>query len=322
MNTSTATPEIVAFARGVRAALADLPAEEVDDLTEGLEADLAESLADDLRRTLPDPEVYAAELRNAAGLPTRSASARAGSLAGATRAWNDLRDDVAATVRRNPALADAVGFLITLRPVWWVARAVLAAWLVAMFFGPGAFGISGIMWPVLLVFVTISVQWGRGRWMFRGVGEIVTVGNIAAVVILPVLASAGWWGSSTTYIDDGPSVPQGLALDGAPVQNIYAYDAAGNPLTGVQLFDPDGRPLETTRDVEFTQLEPQPTMLETGASAYNVYPLTVLRMVYDEYGELVPDPNPGPGTVVADRNGPFVKVPAVQTPETVAKNNE
>ena len=43
MTTSTVTPEIVEFAQGVRAALADLPAEEVDDLTEGLEADLAEA---------------------------------------------------------------------------------------------------------------------------------------------------------------------------------------------------------------------------------------------------------------------------------------
>ena len=71
-------PEIVTFAEGVRAALADLPAEEVDDLTEGLEADLAESLAEDLRRTLPDPVAYAAELRLAAGLPGRAAPARRG----------------------------------------------------------------------------------------------------------------------------------------------------------------------------------------------------------------------------------------------------
>ena len=50
MSTSTVTPEIRRFADGVRAALADLPADEVEDVTEGLEADLAESLAEDLRR--------------------------------------------------------------------------------------------------------------------------------------------------------------------------------------------------------------------------------------------------------------------------------
>ena len=78
MTTSTVTPEIVEFAQGVRAALADLPAEEVDDLTEGLEADLAEAYAEDLQRELPDPAAYATELRAAAGLPMRTKGAKSG----------------------------------------------------------------------------------------------------------------------------------------------------------------------------------------------------------------------------------------------------
>ena len=82
MTTSTVTPEIVEFAQGVRAALADLPAEEVDDLTEGLEADLAEAYAEDLQRELPDPAAYATELRAAAGLPLRAKAAKTGVLAG------------------------------------------------------------------------------------------------------------------------------------------------------------------------------------------------------------------------------------------------
>jgi len=47
MTTMTATdPAIEEFATAVRAALGDLPADEVDDLTDGLEADLTERAAD------------------------------------------------------------------------------------------------------------------------------------------------------------------------------------------------------------------------------------------------------------------------------------
>ena len=42
MNATTALPaQITAFAAAVRAALGDLPADEVEELTDGLEADLA-----------------------------------------------------------------------------------------------------------------------------------------------------------------------------------------------------------------------------------------------------------------------------------------
>ena len=44
------TSEITEFARRVRDQLADLPAEDIDDLTDGLEADMAEAFADSPRR--------------------------------------------------------------------------------------------------------------------------------------------------------------------------------------------------------------------------------------------------------------------------------
>ena len=63
--TTTVPTEIASFAASVRAELADLPAEEVEELTEGLEADLAEAFREDLARELGDPSAYAAELRTA-----------------------------------------------------------------------------------------------------------------------------------------------------------------------------------------------------------------------------------------------------------------
>lgn len=324
MTTSTVTPEIVDFAQGVRAALADLPAEEVDDLTEGLEADLAESLAEDLRRTLPDPVAYAAELRAAAGLPARAPTVKRGLLSGVVGGWRDTRKDIASTIRRNPALAPVLDFLDAVRPLWWALRAWLATWIVAAFFGhEDGYWFGSGWWLVLVAFVVISVQWGRGEWHFTGLRGLIVVGNVIAVVALPAVLNAPYVRQETLTPAELSSIaPQGLSMDGLPLENIYVYDADGKPLDNVQLFDVDGKPLEPNRDTGQTSILQRPATLETGVEAYNVYPLDVVKAVYDDNGELVPDPNPDPDKAAAYKNGPFLKVPAVDLPEKVAKSNE
>ena len=70
MTTSTQTsPDIAAFAAAVRDALADLPRGEVDELTDGLEADLTDRSLEPDAPDLGDALAYADELRLAAGLP-------------------------------------------------------------------------------------------------------------------------------------------------------------------------------------------------------------------------------------------------------------
>lgn len=331
MNTSTVTPEIAIFAEGVRVALADLPAEEVDDLTEGLEADLAESLAEDLRRTLPDPVAYAAELRLAAGLPGRVAPVRRGP----RLVWEDVRQSLSSVIQRNPGLRSLVDFVDVLRPLWWITRAWLAVWLLAAFFGmERGYGVEGAWWIVLLGLAVVSIQWGRGRWSFPGLTGLVVVGNVvAAVALLPVLDAAHSWGLSDDYeagFTDGVGAAgtgdvggggEGLFFGGRPLENVYVYDSAGNKLSGVQLFDVDGKPLVPYRNAQETQIQQAPATLETGAEAYNVYPLQITRLIWDDTGDLVPDPSPDPDKAAAYANGPFIKVPAVQAPETVAKPN-
>ena len=39
-------------------------------------------------------------------------------------------------------------------------------------------------------------------------------------------------------------VPSGLSTNGETVQNLYAYDAAGNRLEDVRLFDQNGQPVQ------------------------------------------------------------------------------
>lgn len=66
-TTLTAAERIHGFAEAVRAQLADLPADEVDDLVEGLVGDLSDQAADHGGQIdLGDPAAFAQELRDAA----------------------------------------------------------------------------------------------------------------------------------------------------------------------------------------------------------------------------------------------------------------
>ncbi len=288
MNTSTITPEIAAFAEAVRKALDDLPAEEREELTDGLEADLAEAFAEDLKRELPDPVEYATELRDAAGLPKGEPTKR-GTGATLAVALRRMRSDLADTVRRNPALESVADFFITIRPLWWVVRAWVAAWLVAGFFGLDAGYLPGsaLTWVVLLTFVVVSVQWGRGRWGAGRLVPIIVLGNVAAaLLLLPVAAIAANWSTQVnySYVDGGPGDLTGVYLDGEPVTNIFPYSADGKPLTDVQLFTDTGQPLRATVDGADGCLDPGcntygvwiPRALVGGDSVRNVYPMDMV----------------------------------------------
>lgn len=332
MTTSTVTPEIVSFAHGVRAALADLPADEVDELTDGLEADLAEAYAEDLQRELPDPAAYAAELRLAAGLPVRT-KAKQGLFSGLGAGLSDTRRDLGIAIRRNPMLSGIADFLGTLRPAWWVLRAWLATWLVAAFFGSEqGFWFSGTGWLlVLAAFIVVSVQLGLGRWQGRGIATFVLIGNVVAILALPIVRAAadnggnGYDGS----FDEGYSAGvdsalndnkvEGLALNGKPLENIYAYGADGLPLSNVQLFDQSGHPINLFGNIADDGVPCAPNSnecselvqlgkLETGQTAQNIFPLGTIAAQWDDAkGATVPTP----GAKVKYGPAPFVKVPAV-----------
>ncbi len=316
MTTSTIAPQITAFATAVRTALADLTDEERDDLTEGLEADLAEAYAEDLTNTLPDPVEYATELRLAAGLPVREEK-RESLLAALDQGWKRTREDLVNVIRRNPALAAAWGFLDSLRPMWWVMRAWVASWGLSAFFGSeaGFLPTSGLWWVVLAVAVTISVQWGRGRWGFRGLPVIVMIGNvIAAALVLPAVAIANDWQRNVeyAYYDNGPGDLTGVYLNGEQITNIFPYDREGKLLQDVRLFDQDGKPLATAVQGADGCIDPDcnevglwvPSVNENGVTAFNGYPM---RMAAE-------------GEKPQDRKPPFETVPPLVG--KVAKDNQ
>lgn len=257
MNTADASLDerIRSFAASVRAHLDDLPAEDAEDITTGLVADLVEKAADNGGAIdLDDPAAYAEELRLAAGLPSRSAAARSIPLGVRFSTW---RSSTAASIRRSAFGAGTLDLLITLRPVWWVLRgAAIYAVLLAMTgrtWG-GFWPEMPLGWLALAGITLVSVQWGRGRWLPENrLRHVRTAVSVVAVIALPF--AFVWMATPhVEYYDEGYYPQDGLMLDGAEVGNIFAYDAEGNLLPEVQLFTEDGTPLDligANRDEEF-----------------------------------------------------------------------
>lgn len=287
------------FAAAVRTHLADLPAAELDELLDGLQADLAERLAEG--GELGDPQQYAEEMRQAAGLPERNEeevvakpglreSLRQRRITLAQR----LRDFWAAT----PARRALIEFFVSLRPLWWVVRGAVVAWLVLWVFGhPLVSGvpISGLGTLVCAAAVVVSVQWGRGRWasstwltFLRRAASAVAV--VALVPCGAVLANAL---GSPSYVEAEPYHPYGLTQNGEPIGNVFAFDCAGQPLDGVQLFDQNGHPITTLAgdgasepplgwdDERQHNIRYERNQLAGYAGTWNVFPLQEARGMWD-----------------------------------------
>jgi uncharacterized membrane protein len=287
------------FLAGVRAALADLPGSEVEEILEDVRShlgDLAAELGDGLDdRALADrlgtPAGYAAELRAAAGYPPPPAPApitAPGGPPGRVQARLAVAGLVVTTlliplglafgvevalllgllgvvasvpalvsggprmsaVAELPAVRSLAGhrprpggpgarFLADLQVAWWVVRALLAALVLSL-------GIAGTWSAALpLALVTVSGSIWIGRWSQRDrrvVWLVVPLNALALLVALVVVARLGPepepQGSSSTY-------SSGLSQDGDEVRDIRPVDANGVPLTGIYLFDQDGRPIDT-----------------------------------------------------------------------------
>ncbi|MBQ9916171.1 MAG: hypothetical protein IJO71_03105 [Microbacterium sp.] len=302
MITTPVRDDIHAFAAAVRAHLDDLPADEVDDLLDGLEADLSDQASeagDDF--TLPDATTYAEELRAAAGFPERDDTARTKRAPILQVVREHLRETMVA-LRENPFGAWTLDLLASLRPVGWIVRGIgwyLLTFLALSLVFPGIVyrGIWTALlildgnlaaWIFLLAAVFLSIQWGRGRWLpARWLRVLRTASTVAVVLTLPILigvfSSALW---DLVHRDTGavPSYTPGLSVDGQRVRNIFAFDADGNPIPAVQLFDQDGNPLTTVgRDIGPTPYDsyfyggggpvPVPYTAPGASDTWNIYPL-------------------------------------------------
>ncbi|KAA0962056.1 hypothetical protein FQ142_01565 [Microbacterium sp. ANT_H45B] len=243
MNDTAVTidEQIQAFASAVRAHLDDLHADELDEIMSGLAADLADQAADnDDVLELGDPAAYAEELRSAAGLPPRSEDGQRIRMRDRFAAWRRATAD---SIRGSAFGAWLLDLLIALRPVWWVLRGIAMFALVVGTPLGAIMPLAPMNWLIGLALVIVSVQWGRGLWLPQNrLRHVRTVVSVIAVVMLPfILAST--LTPRVEYVGDEYS-PQGLMLDGVQINNIFAYDAEGNPIDRVQLFTGKGTPLD------------------------------------------------------------------------------
>lgn len=282
--------QIRSFAASVRGHLDDLPDEELDDILGGLSADLAEQAADnDGVLDLGDPAAYAEELRSAAGIPPRGDSPKRPPLRERFLVW---RAGVAANIRRSAVGAWVLDLLVALRPVWWVLRgfalfffikvlvANLPPWPYVPYFDQ-TMPASPLEWLLLAAATMVSIQWGRGLWLPKNpLRHLRTIVSVIAVILLPFAV-----GSSLTprieYIETGGYQPQGLLLDGVQINNIFAYDADGNPIERVQLFTGKGTPIDLyggAKDTPYgvhddSETATFPFQDYRGQQIWNIYPL-------------------------------------------------
>lgn len=226
---------IETFAAAVRSELADLPKREIQELTDGLEADLAERLAEEGGDFNPGSAAeYAAELREAAGIAPKPAKRKAFSSTAFienTESW----------FRKSPFRNTILEFGISIRPVWWVLRVLI------MFVILGAFRLPLWLFPVAAF---VSIMWGRGIWFnnrfFKSI--LLPLNLFAILMIIPAVDSAAR--TVDQYLANNDLVQstdyanrQGLQLNGDQVLQIKAFDETGTEVTGLTYQDQNGNPL-------------------------------------------------------------------------------
>lgn len=192
---------VAGYVQAVRAELDDLPAETVEELTGGLDADLQEALAADGQ--FAPPETYAAELRSAAGLGERRAAPVARSLSwGLVREFSHSIDSVREDVRHQFATALAGqswwpsvrDFARALHPTWWSVRAYLAYWYLAQLGDSSqwepAVPQTLFHWLALAALLVLSIELGRRRWPGLIAAALVVL-NVWLVVAVLMVTPAG-----------------------------------------------------------------------------------------------------------------------------------
>lgn len=260
MNTAPLTsPDVAQFVAAVRSHFADLDPEDRDELLGGLEADISDLVAERGPGALGDPDVYAVELRAAAGLPPyapRRTRAFPGIGLGEVlddvhRSWDRALDALPGSPR---------GFVESLQPVWWVLRAVVA-WMLVQDFRSPAVVLDARWWLVLAVMVAVSVQLGRREWglgiLRRAAAGRLLVGalNLLALALLPgAVDRATWYVAETRgeqlygHLWNGLQDSDTLTYQGRQVCTLRVVDKEGRRVEGLRVLDATARELLPMND--------------------------------------------------------------------------
>ncbi len=260
MNDSMHGADLAGYELRVRDALADLPADEVEELIQDLRAHLADVNAEfpegadeqSLVDRLGPPDRYAAELRAAAGFEPP------GIVRPTLRQWltaryRRLQDHPWPSWVREGAPYVQVG--------WWVVRGWLLGYAVSM-------GVTDqdTMSPV--PYLKVSAGWLGLVIILASIAASIVVGHVLkkrreqrwVLLMIPVnvLALIGLGVLGFGYHSDYTQYPTSAAdfagddmligPGGTSVSNIYPFDRDGRAITEVYLYDQDGHPISLLRD--------------------------------------------------------------------------
>jgi len=380
MTTAVLLDHVSAYAAAVRSHLTDLSPEQVEDLTDGLEADLVEALEDregpvvtgeipigraasaagiptapagaatmiDLARRFGPAAAYAAELRAAAGLEAAGPAPAARPMNGVQTllvGWHQGWQEAVAPVLSSPVGRRAVPLVASLRPLWWVLRGwVWFALIMGVLKYVMLLGLSNLerfvprtsfAWLILTGTMLLSIGVGRGLGRNRrGISVVTTMLSLVALVATPAVGTQLGQEierrtTAQTYLDysleyggvpvEAPTPSEdGVYVDGMLVSNLFVYDAQGNPLDRVQIFDDRGRPVRTIGEGgagawSLPGVDEQwvfgPDTAADGRVRWNVYPL--LGVPHGEMGDAgdAVEPSDAPEPRTPPR--PFEKAPAL-----------
>lgn len=286
-----------AYYDAVAARLGNVDVSERHDLLSDLAEHLTELSSEpgvDLSKALGAPEAYAAELLGSAGISPTERPGGPGLAGHINQRWSRLRSQLTGDInqRRSSLRSRYDDFLANnpeARPIGWFLR----GWAIAVVLG-GILGgdIEAIPEPFDSPFVGLfllagciawSVHWGRTHANIRDRATVLVAATTAFCALIAFFGIAGASNSSPTYVYmDGPGMtgPPGCLTraDGRPIQNIYAYDEAGDLLESALLFDDQGRPFDDLcpedYDDQGRQLTTEYRTDLNGATVANVFPRT------------------------------------------------
>jgi hypothetical protein len=232
LNDST----IANFAAAVRAELADLPKREIAELTDGLEVGLQDRLNEEGADFEPgSPATYAQELREAAGVAPKALSRKHFSVAALNEGFTEW-------MTRTAFGRTIFDFTVSLRPVWWVLRAIVA-YIITDTLSRSHFS----LWFLPLL-VLISVQWGRKQWLTQKffTAILLPLNLLAIFLSVPsyfiIADKVQSYYSMESFLGELPAI-DGLRLNGVPVTDIRSFDKSGAEVTGLTFQDETGNAL-------------------------------------------------------------------------------
>ncbi|WP_019149005.1 hypothetical protein [Timonella senegalensis] len=309
------------YAAQVRGALSDLSQESIDDLTEGLEADLIDAMSEnpkaenaeeltlnDLIERFGKPRDYADELRTAAGLGgvsqiVENKKERIALKTKVLARWDTFTEKMA----EQAWWPQVREFLVTLRPVWWVARAWLVYWGISIIGTHGNLrqvphGLGDLVLLVGLCIASVLLgMWTAKNTPKRGLSWFIAATNTLAVLFVPgfvadMMFVGGGSGSERSYVEghaDGwnAAMNQGTPTSGlrpanetqislGSATNLFVYDSEGNLIKDARITSQDGQPINASSypirmDKETKKISMMvPRVDEFGRVVANVYPTT------------------------------------------------